>query len=145
MLTKVDEKDQCERLERVSSGEERKMESSRLKSRVVWLYYLGRDDMNANIDKSDCIVIQTEGSEVGKRSVGLVGSKNPADADASAPSPEAGERAEGGGGGGRWLRGGKLSGSRQGYHPIPGKNRQVDLPTGGHTGSIGDGLLSHSL
>lgn len=52
--------------------------------------------MNTDIDKSDCIMIQTEGSEVGKRSVGLVGSRDPADADASAPSPEVGERAESG-------------------------------------------------
>ena len=35
-------------------------------------------------------------------------------------------------------------GSRQGYYPVSGENRQVDLPAGGHTGSIGDGLLSHS-
>jgi hypothetical protein len=34
--------------------------------------------------------------------------------------------------------------SRQGYYPISGENRQVDLPAGGHTGSIGDELLSHS-
>ena len=37
---KADEKDPCERLERVSSGQEHKVESSRLKSRVVCLYYL---------------------------------------------------------------------------------------------------------
>jgi hypothetical protein len=37
------------------------------------------------------------------------------------------------------------SSSCQGYHPISGENRQVDLLTRGHTGSIGDGLLSHSL
>jgi hypothetical protein len=35
-------------------------------------------------------------------------------------------------------------GSRQGYYPVSGENRQVDLPTGGFTGSIRDGLLSHS-
>jgi len=36
------------------------------------------------------------------------------------------------------------SSSRQGYYPVSGENRQVDLPTGGHTAGIGDGLLSHT-
>jgi hypothetical protein len=44
-------------------------------------------------------VIQKGGSEVGKRGVGLAGSKDPADAGASAPSPDVGERAEDGRGG----------------------------------------------
>jgi hypothetical protein len=55
--------------------------------------------MNTDIDESDCIVIQQEGSEVGKRDVGLAGSKDPADGDASTPSPEVGEGAVGGRGG----------------------------------------------
>jgi hypothetical protein len=55
--------------------------------------------MNTDIDENDCIVIQKGGSEVGKRGVGLAGSKDPADAGASAPSPEVGERAEDGRGG----------------------------------------------
>jgi hypothetical protein len=55
--------------------------------------------MNTDIDDSDCIVIQKGGGEVGKRSVEFAGSKDPANADASAPSPEAGERAEDGRGG----------------------------------------------
>jgi hypothetical protein len=38
--SKVDEEDQYERLRRDSSGEEHKVESNRLRSRVVWLYYL---------------------------------------------------------------------------------------------------------
>jgi hypothetical protein len=36
--TKVEEEDRHKRLEHVSSGEEQKVEPSRLKSRVVWLY-----------------------------------------------------------------------------------------------------------
>jgi hypothetical protein len=52
-------------------------------------------NMNTDIDESDCAVIQKEGSEVGKRGVGSAGSKDPADADASAPSPEVGEGAVG--------------------------------------------------
>ena len=55
--------------------------------------------MNTDIDESDCIVIQKGGGEVGKRSVEYAGSKDPANADASAPSPEVGERAEDGRGG----------------------------------------------
>ena len=51
------------------------------------------------IDESDCIMIQKGGGEVGKRSVGLWGSKGPAGADAGAPSLEAGEEAENGKGG----------------------------------------------
>jgi molecular chaperone DnaK (HSP70) len=50
--------------------------------------------MNTDIDENDCIVIRKGGSEVGKRGVGLVGSKDPADASASAPSLDVGERAE---------------------------------------------------
>ena len=42
--------------------------------------------MNIDIDKNDCIVLQTEGSEVGKRSVGLVVLKVPANDSASALS-----------------------------------------------------------
>jgi hypothetical protein len=44
-------------------------------------------------------VVQKGGGEVGKRSVEVVGSPDPPNADASAPSPEAGERAEDGRGG----------------------------------------------
>ena len=55
--------------------------------------------MNTDIDDSDCIVIQKGGGEVGKQSVEVVGSPDPPNADASAPSPEAGERAEEGRGG----------------------------------------------
>ena len=50
--------------------------------------------MNTDIDDSDCIVVQKGGGEVGKRNVEVVGSPDPPNADASAPSPEAGERAE---------------------------------------------------
>jgi hypothetical protein len=50
--------------------------------------------MNTDIDDSDCIVVQKGGGEVGKRSVEVVGSPDLPNADASAPSPEAGERAE---------------------------------------------------
>ena len=55
--------------------------------------------MNTDIDENDCIVIQKGGSKVGKRGVGLAGSFDPADAGASAPSPDVGERAEDGRGG----------------------------------------------
>ena len=57
--------------------------------------------MNTDIDESDCIVVQKGGGEVGKRSVEVAGSPDPpnVNADASAPSPEAGERAEDGRGG----------------------------------------------
>lgn len=58
-----------------------------------------RRDMNTDIDESDCIVIQKEGSEVGKRGVGLAGSKDPAGADAGVPSTEVGGGAEGNRGG----------------------------------------------
>lgn len=98
-LTKAVRNSTIEPLGSVSGAEKGKVESIPLESRFLCVYYLGDLDMNTDIDKSDCIVNQTEGSEVGKRSVGLVGSKDPADADASAPSPEAGQRAEGGGGG----------------------------------------------
>jgi hypothetical protein len=53
-----------------------------------------KNDMNTDIDDSDCIVIQKGGGEVGKRSVEVTGSPDPPNADASALSPEAGERAE---------------------------------------------------
>ena len=49
--------------------------------------------MNIDIDEDDCIVVDTKGSELGKRSAGLAGSEDPADAGASAPSSEAGKRA----------------------------------------------------
>jgi hypothetical protein len=39
--------------------------------------------MNTDIDKNDCIVLQTGGSEVGKRSAGSAGLKVPADAGCS--------------------------------------------------------------
>lgn len=55
--------------------------------------------MNVDIDKNDCIVLQTEGSEVGKRSAGLTGFKVPANNGASASSQEMGEGAEDNGGG----------------------------------------------
>ena len=58
--------------------------------------------MNTNIDENDCIVVETKGSEVGKRSAGLAGSKNPADAAASAPSSELEKVAVEGRGG--WTR-----------------------------------------
>ena len=57
------------------------------------------NDMNTDIDDSDFIVIQKGGGEVGKRSVEVAGSPDPPNADASAPSPEAGEGAEDGRGG----------------------------------------------
>jgi hypothetical protein len=50
--------------------------------------------MNTDIDDSDCIVVQKGGGEVGKRNVEVAGSPDPPNADASTPSPEAGERAE---------------------------------------------------
>jgi hypothetical protein len=53
-----------------------------------------RDDINTDIDENDYIVIQKGGSKVGKQGVGLAGSKDPANASASAPSPDVGERAE---------------------------------------------------
>jgi len=43
MYTKVDEEDREKRLVRVLGGEEQKVESSRLESRHLWLYYLERD------------------------------------------------------------------------------------------------------
>jgi hypothetical protein len=50
--------------------------------------------MNTDIDDSDCIVVQKGGGEVGKRNVEVVGSPDPANDDASVPSPEPGEGAE---------------------------------------------------
>jgi hypothetical protein len=44
-----------------------------------------RDDMNIDIDESDCIMVQEGGSDVGKRSVGVAGAKDPAEAGAGAP------------------------------------------------------------
>jgi hypothetical protein len=61
-----------------------------------------RDDMNTDIDESDYIVVETKGDDVAKRSAGLVGSPGPADAGASLPSSEAGNRAVDEGGG--WTR-----------------------------------------
>jgi hypothetical protein len=58
------------------------------------------DDMNTDIDESDCIVIQKGGSEVRKRGVGAVGFTDPAEAGAGAPSPEVVVEAEGDGGDG---------------------------------------------
>jgi hypothetical protein len=55
--------------------------------------------MNTDINDSDCIVVQKGGGEVRKRSIEFVGSLDPPNADASAPSPEAGERTEDGRGG----------------------------------------------
>ena len=49
--------------------------------------------MNIDIDEDDCIVVETKGSEIGKRSAGLAGSPGPANAGASAPSSEVGKRA----------------------------------------------------
>lgn len=53
-----------------------------------------RDDMNTDIDDSDCIVVQKGGGEVRKRNVEVIGSLDPPNANASAPSPEAEEGAE---------------------------------------------------
>jgi hypothetical protein len=39
-----------------------------------------RNDMNTDIDESDCTVIQKGGGEVGKRSAGLAGSPDSANA-----------------------------------------------------------------
>ena len=61
-----------------------------------------KNDMNTDIDDSDCIVVQKGGGEVGKRNVEAVGSQDPANADAGAPSLEPGEEAEDGKGG--WAR-----------------------------------------
>jgi hypothetical protein len=59
---------------------------------------LVKNDMNIDIDENDCIVVETKGGEVGKRSAGSAGSPDPADAGASAPSSEVGQwRREGGG------------------------------------------------
>ena len=58
--------------------------------------------MNIDIDEDDCIVVETKGSEVGKRSAGLAGLSDPANAAANAPSSEAGKRAVDEGGG--WTR-----------------------------------------
>jgi hypothetical protein len=52
--------------------------------------------MNTDIDNSDCIVVQKGGGKVGKQNVEVMGSLDPPNADASTPSPEAGERAEDG-------------------------------------------------
>jgi hypothetical protein len=41
------------------------------------------DDMNIDIHENDCIVVETKGDEVGKRSPRWVGSPDPADAGAS--------------------------------------------------------------
>jgi len=41
MHTKVDEEDRYKCFERFSDGGAQKAKSSRLRSRVVWLYYLG--------------------------------------------------------------------------------------------------------
>jgi hypothetical protein len=49
---------------------------------------MGRDDMNTDIDDSDCIVIQKGGGKVGKPGVESAGSQGPANADAGALSPE---------------------------------------------------------
>jgi len=68
---------------------------------VVVCRIAGRDDMNIDIDEDDCIVVETKGSEVGKRSAGLAGLSDPANAAANAPSSEAGKRAVDEGGGGR--------------------------------------------
>jgi hypothetical protein len=46
--------------------------------------------MNTSIEENDCIVLQTEGSEVGKRGVGLAGSKDPVDAGAPQPYSSSG-------------------------------------------------------
>jgi hypothetical protein len=50
--------------------------------------------MNTDIDDSDCIVVQKGGGEVRKQNVEVAGSPDPPNADTSAPSPEAGERAK---------------------------------------------------
>jgi hypothetical protein len=49
------------------------------------------NDMNTDIDEDDCIVVETKGSEVGKRSAGLARSTGPVDASGSAPSSELGK------------------------------------------------------
>jgi hypothetical protein len=58
-----------------------------------------KNDINTDIDDSDCIIVQKGGGKVRKRSVEFVGSPDPPNADASTLSPEAGERAEDGRGG----------------------------------------------
>ena len=58
-----------------------------------------KNDINTDIDDSDCIVVQKGGGKVRKQSVEFVGSPDPPNADTSVPSPEAGERAEDGRGG----------------------------------------------
>jgi hypothetical protein len=60
---------------------------------------LVRDDINTDIDDSDCIVVQKGGGEVGKQNIEVAGSPDPPNADTSVLSPEAGERAEDGRGG----------------------------------------------
>jgi hypothetical protein len=58
--------------------------------------------MNTDVDESDCIVVRTKGDDVAKRSAGWAGSPGPADAGASLPSSEAGNRAVDEGG--KWIR-----------------------------------------
>jgi hypothetical protein len=53
-----------------------------------------KNDINTDIDDSDCIVVQKGGGKVGKRNVEVVGSPDPANADASVLSPEPREGAE---------------------------------------------------
>ena len=49
--------------------------------------------MNIDINEDDCIVVKTKGSEVRKRSIGLAGSLDPANATTSVLSSEVGKRA----------------------------------------------------
>jgi hypothetical protein len=55
--------------------------------------------MNTDIDDNDYIVVQKGGGEVRKQSIEVIGSLDPPNANASALSLEAGERAEDGRGG----------------------------------------------
>jgi hypothetical protein len=67
------------------------IESNKQKNKKQNILVREEDDMNIDINENDCIVIETKGSDSGKRSAGLAGSKNPADAAASAPSSEPGK------------------------------------------------------
>jgi hypothetical protein len=93
----VDEEDPHKRLECFERREAESGVESFEESRCLAIQSV-KENINTDIDESDCIVIQKGGGEVGKRGVGLWGPKGPADADAGAPSLEAGEGAENGGG-----------------------------------------------
>jgi hypothetical protein len=92
--------------------------------------------MNIDIENSDCIVVQQEGGEVGKRGVGLAGSPDSAGTSTSPPSLGVGVSQKEGEGVERAGKAGEAAGEgREGWTVITRKRARAAAAVGAGTGA----------